>query len=86
LRKRQHPIQAVGMALIAGGALGNIIDRLCRDSGWMRGRVVDFVDLQWWPVFNVADSAITIGAVLLVIRSFLEVRPPDEEGLLGAPQ
>lgn len=53
-------------SLIASGAIGNLIDRVLREEGWMRGRVVDFIDLQWFPVFNVADSLITIGAVLMV--------------------
>lgn len=65
---------ALALALIAGGATGNIVDRVFRHGGLMRGQVVDFVDLQWWPVFNLADSAITVGAVLLVIGSVVEWR------------
>lgn len=53
------------LGLVLGGALGNLVDRLFRDQGG----VVDFVDLQWWPVFNVADAAITVGAVLLVLAA-----------------
>jgi signal peptidase II len=57
-----------GLALILGGALGNVIDRL------RFGHVVDFLDLHaagWhWPAFNVADSAITVGAVLLILDGF----------------
>jgi len=49
----------LSLSLILGGALGNLIDRL-----WL-GYVIDFLDLRIWPVFNVADSAITIGAILL---------------------
>ena len=52
--------QRYGMILILGGALGNLIDRI------RLGYVVDFVDLRVWPVFNLADSAITIGIALLV--------------------
>lgn len=59
----------LALSLIIGGATGNIVDRLFREDGWMRGRVVDFVDFQWFPVFNLADSAITIGGVLLVVAS-----------------
>lgn len=47
--------------LIAGGALGNFIDRVFRDG------VVDFIDLGWWPVFNIADSAVFCGAIALLI-------------------
>ena len=52
---------AVGLMLILGGAIGNLIDRLTL------GYVVDFIDLTYWPVFNIADSAITVGAVLLIL-------------------
>ena len=57
---------AVAMGLLIGGALGNIIDRLFRDHG---GGVIDFIDFQWWPIFNIADIAITSGAVLLVLAT-----------------
>lgn len=61
-------------ALIAGGAIGNVIDRLFREEKWMRGRVVDFIDFQWFPVFNIADSSISIGAVLLVAGVWMQSR------------
>jgi signal peptidase II len=58
---------AVATGLVIGGALGNVIDRLFRSgNGFLRGEVVDFIDLQWWPVFNVADMAISIGGILLI--------------------
>jgi signal peptidase II len=62
----RHTSRIVGasLGLVLGGALGNLTDRAIRGSG-MRGRVVDFVDLHVWPVFNLADSAIVIGAILL---------------------
>jgi signal peptidase II len=49
------------LGLILGGAVGNLIDRV------RLGYVVDFIDLRWWPVFNLADSAIVIGVLLLVL-------------------
>jgi signal peptidase II len=62
------PIVAVGA--IVGGAIGNLLDRLLRDgSGFLGGGVVDFIDLQWWPVFNVADIAITLGAIGLALTA-----------------
>jgi signal peptidase II len=61
---------AVALGLVLGGAVGNLLDRLFRSPGFGRGSVVDFVDLRWWPVFNVADAAITCGCVLLVLLSF----------------
>ena len=61
---------AVAAGLIAGGAIGNLMDRAFRgDDGFLHGAVIDFIDLQWWPVFNVADAAICIGAGLLVLAS-----------------
>ena len=58
---RKLSCQTVSLCLILGGAVGNLIDRI------FFGYVIDFIDLRVWPVFNVADSAITIGAVLLGI-------------------
>ncbi len=58
----------VALGLVAGGAVGNLVDRAFRgDAGFMQGAVVDFIDVQFWPVWNVADMAISIGAVLLVV-------------------
>jgi signal peptidase II len=64
-------MSSLGVSLVCGGAAGNVIDRLFRGDAWLRGAVVDFIDFQWWPVFNVADAAITVGAVLLLIATFL---------------
>ena len=63
---RVYPF-AVG--LIVGGAVGNLLDRLFRDPGWFRGAVVDFIDVQWFPIFNVADIAVTVGGTLLVLST-----------------
>jgi signal peptidase II len=60
---------SVALGLVLGGALGNLTDRIVRGSGFS-GRVVDFVDFHIWPVFNLADSAIVLGAVLLAVSSF----------------
>ena len=65
-------LAAYGLTLIVAGAIGNLADRIFRGDGWLHGHVVDFIDLQWFPVFNVADSAITIGAGLLIIGVFRE--------------
>jgi signal peptidase II len=59
---------AVALGLILGGAFGNLADRALNGPG-LRGQVTDFIDLQVWPVFNVADSAIVIGAVILAFAS-----------------
>jgi signal peptidase II len=60
---------AVGLALVLGGAMGNLLDRIFRDPAPLRGHVIDFMELPHWPVFNVADSAIMSGGVLLVLLS-----------------
>lgn len=64
---------AIGLGLVLGGAVGNLIDRGIRGPGFT-GEVVDFVDLQIWPVFNLADSAIVIGAAILLISGFRRER------------
>jgi signal peptidase II len=56
----------LALGMIIGGALGNLADRLFRGNG---GSVVDFIDLQWWPIFNVADACVVCGAILLAIVS-----------------
>jgi len=61
-------IAALSLGLILGGALGNLADRITHGPGFS-GRVVDFIDLHVWPVFNLADSAIVIGAVMLAVSS-----------------
>ena len=60
-RHRDPVVAAVALGLILGGALGNLTDRALRGPG-LSGRVIDFIDLHIWPVFNVADAAIVIGA------------------------
>lgn len=71
----------VAIGLLLGGALGNLADRAFRaGDGFLGGHVVDFVDLQFWPVFNVADAGITLGGLLLVwhlLRSPAEVDEGD---------
>ena len=58
-----------GLALIQGGALGNVIDRLLREGdGFLGGRVIDFLEMgDWWPVFNFADVAIVVGGAIVVL-------------------
>ena len=60
----------VALGLVLGGAIGNLIDRIARAPGVFRGKVIDFIDFHWWPVFNVADSAVVVGAALLLIASY----------------
>ena len=66
--KKQETLLAVALALVLGGAVGNLIDRL------MYGYVIDFLDVYYqdwhWPAFNIADSAITLGVILMLAESF----------------
>jgi signal peptidase II len=71
--RRRSGLSALALGLILGGALGNLTDRIARGAG-VAGRVVDFVDLHVWPIFNVADTAIVVGAVLLAASSARSVR------------
>jgi signal peptidase II len=64
---------ALGLGMILGGAVGNLMDRFFRSPGPLRGHVVDFLSVGWWPVFNVADSAVVCGAVLLVALSMFGI-------------
>ncbi|MDU0478044.1 signal peptidase II [Staphylococcus chromogenes] len=70
--KVRHAWSAMGLALIAGGALGNLIDRLFRAPAFFVGHVVDFISIGSFAVFNIADSCITVGVVCFVIGVFLE--------------
>jgi signal peptidase II len=70
LRRTTDRATVVALALVLGGALGNLCDRVFRSPGVLRGHVVDFVRVGSFPSFNVADSAVTIGAALLILLSF----------------
>ena len=74
VRRVSSPTLAVGLGLVAGGALGNLTDRIFRSPGPLRGGVVDWLDLGWFPSFNAADSAITVGAGLVLLAAYLEER------------
>jgi len=65
-RRLVSPWWAIGLGMILGGAMGNLVDRFFRSPGPLRGHVVDFLSIGWWPVFNVADPAVVGGAILLV--------------------
>ena len=75
------PLTTIGASLVAAGAAGNLLDRLVRDGG-----VVDFVDFRYWPAFNVADSAITIGALILLYAGVKEGSESQREDDARAAQ
>lgn len=62
-----------GMGMIVGGAIGNLSDRV------IRGNVIDFVDLGWWPVFNLADMFIVAGVIMLVVSTFIDLRRENKD-------
>jgi signal peptidase II len=77
-RMVSSPPIAIGLGLVLGGAVGNLIDRMFRrGDGFLGGYVVDFVDFQWWPVFNVADMGIVVGGALVALMAARV--PPDED-------
>ncbi len=72
-RRVSSRLQLVLIGIVVGGALGNVVDRLSRArDGFLSGAVVDFIDLQWWPIFNVADTAVVVGGILLAVTMVLE--------------
>jgi signal peptidase II len=78
LKARSQGLLACALSLILAGALGNVIDRI------RLGHVIDFILAYWdehaFPIFNVADSAITVGAALLLLDAFLETRRAKVQG------
>ncbi|HWX79003.1 MAG TPA: signal peptidase II [Steroidobacteraceae bacterium] len=81
LRRGAHSLLACGLALVLGGALGNVIDRI------RLGHVIDFIHFHWdrayFPAFNVADSAITVGAACLLLDALLEGRRKTDANTTG---
>lgn len=79
----RSPWWTIALALVLGGALGNIHDRLLRPPSPFHGEVVDFLELPHWPIFNVADMSVVSGAILIVILGLVGVHtdptaPADE--------
>ena len=74
LKRSDSRAQKVAVGLIIGGAVGNIVDRLFRGDGWLHGRVVDFIDFQWFAIFNVADACINVGGGILVVSYLMGSR------------
>jgi signal peptidase II len=62
--------EAIGLGMVLGGALGNLTDRLARGDGFVDGAVVDFIDFSFFATFNVADSAVTVGVIVLLVSTF----------------
>jgi signal peptidase II len=69
-RRLSDLLWAFGLGCLLGGVLGNLTDRVFRDPGFLRGHVVDFLQLPRWPVFNVADICINIAAGVIILQAF----------------
>ena len=77
-RRLGDPTWAVALGCLLAGVCGNLTDRVFREPGFMRGHVVDFLELPHWPVFNVADMLIDAAVLLIIIQTWRGI------GLTGA--
>jgi signal peptidase II len=73
-RKVVDPIWAAGLGALLAGIAGNLTDRMLRDPGPFRGHVIDFLQLPNWPIFNIADISINVGAGLILLQVFRGIR------------
>jgi signal peptidase II len=71
---------AVVLGLVLGGILGNMVDRIFREPGFLRGHVIDWLQLPNWPVFNIADSAIVGAAVISMVLTARNIPPITKVG------
>lgn len=77
-RRLRDRLWAFGLGALLGGVLGNLTDRIFREPGFLRGHVVDFLQLPHWPVFNVADICINVAAVVIVVQALRGVSSTGE--------
>jgi len=68
-RRLASPLWAFGLGCLLGGVLGNLTDRVFREPAFLRGHVVDFLQLPHWPVFNVADMCINVAAGVIILQA-----------------
>ena len=73
-RRLGSRIWAIALGLLLAGISGNLADRLFRDPSPLRGHVIDFLMVPHWPVFNVADICINVGAGLILLQAFRGIR------------
>ncbi|MDA0371489.1 MAG: signal peptidase II [Actinomycetota bacterium] len=83
IRRASSRSSTVAIGLVIGGAAGNLVDRVFRGGDVLRGSVVDFIDFQWFPIFNVADVAINVGGALLILGFVLDARRSSNEEVAG---
>src|SRR4051794_41853851 len=83
-RRLVSPWWAIGLGMILGGAMGNLVDRFFRSPGPLQGHVVDFLSIGWWPGFNVADPSGVGGAIpllsLLLFGFYFDTGGPPQGG------
>lgn len=70
LRTPRPGVEVVGLGLVMGGAMGNLVDRATRGEGLLDGKVVDWIQIPNFPVFNLADTALTVGVGLVLLSAF----------------
>jgi signal peptidase II len=83
-RRLASPLWAVGLGFLLGGVLGNLTDRVFREPGFLRGHVVDFLQLPHWPVFNVADMCINVAAAVIIVQALRGVGIAGDRGAAHA--
>jgi signal peptidase II len=84
LARERRPRRVVLLAMILGGALGNFLDRVARaDDGMLSGAVVDFIDVTWYAVFNVADAFVVVGGILLAFDELRHARLQSDRARAG---
>ena len=71
---------AVVLGLVMGGIIGNLVDRIFREPGVLRGHVIDWMQLPYWPIFNIADSAIVIAALISMVLTARNIPPITKVG------
>lgn len=71
----EQRLDRFALSLVMGGALGNFADRIFRGDGFLDGAVVDFINFSFWPTFNAADSAISVGVVLMLLSVLFSREP-----------
>ncbi len=74
-KKVENRVWAICFGSLLGGAIGNLIDRIFRSPGVFRGAVVDFVQIPYWAIFNVADMAVSISATIIAVMTLLGKDP-----------
>ena len=89
-RRLTSMLWAFGLGCLLGGVLGNLTDRIFREPAFLRGHVVDFLQLPNWPVFNVADMCINLAAAVIIVQavrgvSHAETRSKTEDAERSAP-